>query len=282
MPCLASAAGQHQELRGLERARRADDFAAGTNLAGLCALPVFDPDCALAFEQNAGRLRSGLDAQIGAGCQMRMDIGPRGAPAFAVLLRHLIEAEAFVILGIEILTDPKLGLARRLQKGLLHRVIGAQFVDGERAALAVIVAAEIGIVFRALEVGQHVGERPAGVAQRRPLIVVAAMAANVDHGIDRGGAAEPLAARLIADPAVETGLRHGVESPVVELARHHQRQRARRGDHPIVPRAAGFQQRHRRPRILGEPSGDRTTARAAAHHHKIECIRHAYSPRSPS
>src|SRR5712691_825730 len=130
---------------------------------------------------------------------MRMDIGPRGAPAFAVFLRHLIEAEAFVILGIEILADPKLGLARRLQKGLLHRVIGAQFVDGEWASLAVIVAAEIGIVFRALEVWQHVGERPAGVAQRRPLIVVAAVAANVDHGIDRGGAAEPLAARLIAD-----------------------------------------------------------------------------------
>ena len=96
---------------------------------------------------------------------MRMDIGPRGAPAFAVSLRHLIDAEAFVILGIEILADPKLGFARRLQKGLLHRVIGAQFVDGERAALAVIVAAEIGIVFRALEVRQHVGERPAVVAQ---------------------------------------------------------------------------------------------------------------------
>jgi hypothetical protein len=247
-------------------------------LAALCALPVFDADRAFAFKQDAGGLRVGLDAQIGAGCHMRMDIGPRGAPAFAVFLRHLIEAEALVILGVEILTDPKLCFAGSLQKCLLHRIFGAQSVDGERAALAVIVAAEIGIVFRALEVGQHVGERPAGVAQRRPLVVIAAVAADIDHGVDCGGTAEPLAARLIADPAIEACLRHRVESPVVELARHHQRQRPRRGDHPVVPHAAGFQQRHRRLGILGEPAGDRAAARAAAHHDKIACIRHAYPP----
>ena len=45
---------------------------------------------------------------------MRMDIGPRGAPAFAVFLRHLIDAEAVVSLGIEILADPKQGFARCL------------------------------------------------------------------------------------------------------------------------------------------------------------------------
>jgi hypothetical protein len=55
--------------------------------------------------------------------------------------------------------------SRALQKYLLHRVVGAQFVDVERPALAVIFAVEIGIVFGTLEVGQHVGERPAGIAQ---------------------------------------------------------------------------------------------------------------------
>jgi hypothetical protein len=183
----------------------------------------------------------GLDAQIGAGGHMGVDIGPRRAPAFAVPLRHLIDAETLVILGIEILANPELRLSRGLQKGLLYRVVGAQFVDGERPALAMVFAIEIGIVFRTLEVGQHVGVGPAGIAQRRPLVVVAAVAADIDHRVDRGRTAEPLAARLIADPPLQAGLRHRIEGPVVELARDHQRQRARRGDHPIVARAAGFQ-----------------------------------------
>ena len=186
-----------------------------------------------------------------------------------------------MLLGIEILADPELGLARGLQKRLLHRIVGAQFVDGQRPALAVILAVEIGIVFRTLEVGQHVGVRPAGIAERGPLIVVAAVAADIDHGVDRGRAAEPLAARLIADPPVEARLRHGVERPVVELAGHHQHQRAGRGDHPIVVRLAGFQQRHRGLGILRQPPRHRAAAGAAAHHHKIVCIRHAYSPRFP-
>ena len=74
-----------------------------------------------------------------------------------------------MVLGIEVLADPELGLLRGLQKGLLHRIVGAQFVDGERAALAVILAVEIGVVLGALEVGQHVVKRPAGDCRARPI-----------------------------------------------------------------------------------------------------------------
>ena len=146
-----------QQLRGLERAGGDDHLAPRADLLELLALAVFDADRALALEQDAGRMRHGLDAQIGAAAHMRMDVGARRAPAFAVLLRHLVDAEALVLLGIEILAQSKLRFLRRLQKNLLHRIVGAQPVDRERSALAVILAAEIGIVFRALEVGQHVG-----------------------------------------------------------------------------------------------------------------------------
>ena len=152
----------------------------------------------------------------------------------------------------------------------------------ERAALAVILAVEFGIVLRALEIGQHVGIGPAGVAERGPLVVIAAVAADIDHRIDRGRAAEALAARLIADPAVEAGLRHGIERPVVDLAGDHQDHRARRRHHPIVVLAAGLEQRHRRCRILRQPARHRAAAGAAAHHHEIECIRHAHPPSSLS
>ncbi|KTT54467.1 hypothetical protein SB7C_12330, partial [Staphylococcus epidermidis] len=85
-----------------------------------------------------------------------------------------------------------------------------------------ILAVGLGVVLRALELGQHVGVAPAGIAERSPVVVVGAMAADVDHGIDGRRAAEALAARLIADAAVQAFLRHRVERPVVELAREHQ------------------------------------------------------------
>ncbi|MEH2558577.1 hypothetical protein V1286_006106 [Bradyrhizobium algeriense] len=220
----------------------------------------------------------GLDAQIGAVSHMRVDIGARGAATFAVLLRQLIDAEALVLVGVEILAQPKLRFLRGLQEDLLHRIAAARLVDGERPALAVILAVEIGIVFRALEVRQHVGERPAGIAEGSPLIVVGAVAADIDHRVDRGRAAEPLAARLIADAAVEALLRHGVEGPVVDVACDHQHECERCRHHPIVVLAAGVQHRHRNVRVLRQPPGHRAAARAAAGHHEVECIRHAHPP----
>src|SRR5450631_218287 len=98
-----------------------------------------------------------------------MDIAARGTPALAVLLRDLVGAEAFLLLGVEILPDAELGLARGLQIGLPHRIVGLQSGDVKRTALAVILAAELGIILRTLEIGQHVGIGPASVAERGPL-----------------------------------------------------------------------------------------------------------------
>ncbi len=195
--------------------------------AKFLALAVLDTDRALALEQDAGGLRLGLDAQIRARCHEWMDVAACRAPAFAVLLGDLVGAEAFLLLGVEVLADAELSLARGLQIDVSDRIVGAQSADMERTALAVILAVELGIILRTLEVGQHVGVGPAGVAERRPLIVIAAMATDIDHRIDCGGTAEPLAARLIADPAVEARLRHRIERPVVDLARDHQDHRAR-------------------------------------------------------
>src|SRR6476646_2865529 len=132
---------------------------------------------------------------------MWMHVGACRTPALAVPLRQLVDAEAFMVFGVEILPQAELGLLRGLQKNLLHRIFGARLVDGQRPALSVIFAVEIGIVFRALEVGQYVVERPAGIAERGPVVVVGAVAADIDHGVDRRRAAEPLAARLIAAAA---------------------------------------------------------------------------------
>src|SRR5215475_15792981 len=170
---------------------------------------------------------------------MRLHISARRAPALAVLLRHLIAAEAFMVLGIEVVAGAELRLLRGLQEYSPYWIFRAQPVDVQRSLLAVIVAVEIGVVLRALEIGQHICERPAGVAERGPVVVVPAVAADVDHRVDGGGAAKPLAARLIADTAVEARLRHGFEGPVGALVL--QGERERRGHPPAVIGAAGIE-----------------------------------------
>ena len=210
MPCLASAAlsptPDSINRCGVWNAPgRQDHLAACANLPGLFALDVFDADRALALEQDAGGLRIGLDPQIGACRHEGMNVAARRTPALAVLLGYLIDSEAFLLGGVEVVADAELGLARGLQIHLPHRIVGLQSGDMQRAAFAVILAVELGVVFRSLEVGQYVVIGPAGIAERSPLVVIALVAADIDHRVDRGRAAEPLAAWLIADPPVETG-----------------------------------------------------------------------------
>src|SRR5260370_7143844 len=69
-------AGQHQELRGLERAGGKDHFAARADLPGFLALPVFDADRALGLEQATPRPRMALRTLILARALMVMAISP--------------------------------------------------------------------------------------------------------------------------------------------------------------------------------------------------------------
>src|SRR5215472_6882246 len=202
---------QHQQLRRLERARRQDHLAPRTDRFRFLALDILDANGALAVEDDARCLRAGLDAQVRPRPHMRVDVAARGAPAFAVLLRHLIDAEPLLLGAVEIVANAELPLARALQEHLAHRIVRLRTLDMQWAALAVIFAVKLGIVLRTLEVGQHVGVGPAGIAERGPLIVVGTVAAAVDHGVDRRGASEALAARLVADAAVQSLLRYGVE-----------------------------------------------------------------------
>ena len=119
-----------------------------------------------------------------------------------------------MLLGIEILAQAKLRFLGCLQKSLLHRVLGAQFVDCQWSALAVIFAAEIGVVFGSLEVRQHVRERPAGIATRRPGVVVGGRTAQRHRSIGRRAAAGYTCPPESDAPACRVRLAE--DTPVVE------------------------------------------------------------------
>ena len=89
------------------------------------------------------------------------------------------------------------------------------------------------VVLGLAEIRQHRFPVPALAATLTPLIVVGVIAAHVDHAVDRTGAAENLAARLIHDAVVEVRLRLGIEHPV----------------HPRIDEGLGVAKRNVDPRV---------------------------------
>ena len=127
--------------------------------------------------------------------------------------------------------------------------------DAERPIRAVIFARAQRVGLHALEVGQHVAVAPrAGVADEPgPLVIVLVLAPQIDHAVDRAGAAEHLAARPHGVAPVERGIGlahvHPVEARVqdrLDLA----------GGDPEIGRgvgAAAFEQQNLVFRPGGEP-----------------------------
>ena len=138
----------------------------------------------------------------------------------------------------------------------------------DRPALAVKVAALVLIVLKPPEVGQALGPGPARVAgQLGPAVVVAGRAADRHAGVDRGGAADQLAARHRLIAARHVG---GAEAPVVLLHRrlvdagHIFGQRLHAGE--VGPR---LEQQHGAIGVLAEPRGQHRAGRTRARHDHV-------------
>src|SRR5205085_12289181 len=83
-------------------------------------------------------------------------------------------------------------------EGLAERILPFHGGDGERPlAAAERVLAFADPALQPLEVRQHIRIAPAAIAHLRPGIEILALAAVVDVAVDRGRAAERLAARRI-------------------------------------------------------------------------------------
>ena len=88
-------AGQFQDVRRLDGSGGDDDFLVAAGFLGDAVLCVSDADGAFAVEHDFRGVGVGFDAQIRTGAD-RIEKAARGGPAFAVLLRDLIIAEAFL------------------------------------------------------------------------------------------------------------------------------------------------------------------------------------------
>src|SRR5205807_8857261 len=111
---------------------------------------------------------------------------------------------------------------------------------------------------------------PAAAAHLRPIVVIGRVAADIEHTVDRAGAAQGLAARPLQLPAIGAGLAFAevipVDLGVVEDAQH-----PGRNMNPDVAVGRPSLEQHDPRAILAEPAGHDATGRAGPDH-DIICV----------
>src|SRR5579883_1617906 len=118
-------AGQHENLRGIDRAGREDDLLIGAGAKALAILLIFHCKSAAALDDDAlGQGVSG-DGEIWPGENRTKESFRRAAP-LAVPDREIIAAEAFLLLAVEIVIDRVAGLLARLDEQVEKRVLAAR------------------------------------------------------------------------------------------------------------------------------------------------------------
>ena len=261
--------GEHQQLGRAHDACGEDDLLAGADDASRAVL-VDDRNAggAPVLDQELG------DHHLGLQLQRRhvevVDVAPGRAVAQPVGGVLLHQADAFLLLGVVVVEDLHAQRVRRrldeLVGALLRRLVAG---DPDRAAGAAVVVGAVLEVLHPLVCRVHLVRRPAGVSLGGPGVVVGAVAAHVDHAVDRARTADDLAARNRHAAVEHVLLRGGVEAPVdprLDLGLGvHRADHAGLLDEELLVALAGLQHDHARAG-LGEPARHCGTGAPGPHH----------------
>src|SRR5271154_2045515 len=101
----------------------------------------------------------------------------------AVLQRHLIKSRAILTGAVEIRVGGYTQLFGRRKERPCQRIHAAEISDMQRPARAVVFRCAPLLSLGLLEVGKNILESPAAVAETRPIVVVARIAPDVNHGV---------------------------------------------------------------------------------------------------
>ena len=174
----------------------------------------------------------------------RTQIRRGGAPPTTIFCRRLVIAGALLLRAIEI----RIGLDAGLDAGLKQELADLPLIglvgDAQRPSAAVEFARPAFVVLGLAEIRQHGIIVPALATTLPPFVVVGVVAAHIDHAVDRTGATQHLAARLIHHAIVQIGFRLAVEHPVDARIAERLGVAERDVDPGIAVLAAGFQQQH--------------------------------------
>jgi hypothetical protein len=268
--CAAGAdARQHQHLRRVDGPAAQDDLARGAQhvLAGPVA--IGDADGAAILDHHAHHLRPGDEAEVAVPLQGRLEIGGGSRAAQAVAGGRLVPAGAFLLRAVEVVIAREAEFQGCLQEGLGERVPVAQVADVERPAAAMQLALAMLVRLGALEIGQAVGEGPAGAAELAPVVVILGLAADVDEPVDCRGAAQHAPARPGNGAPVQFALGLGLVVPAQRRVIHRPGVADRDVEPGVAVQGARFQHRDAQRRVLAEAACQGRAGRAAAHHDDV-------------
>ena len=146
----------------------------------------------------------------------------------------------------------------------------ALVLDDQRARAATHLVAAADARLGALEVGQHVGPRPAAAAELRPGVVVGRLAADIEMAVDRARSAENLAPWEFYLAAIDVRTGRGLVAPVEALVVDRLVEAGRHLDPDVVVVAASLDHRDAVLARLGEAIGQYAARGTRAHDHIIE------------
>ena len=228
-------------MRRLNGTRSQYDFFACFQYSQLTVDGHLNSYSTLAFKQHTLNHGLGVHSKVFA-VQVRKQIGTRCAPAFTIFLGHLVNANAFLVGTVEIISDLETSLLASFQINLLKGIVGTQIGHIQRAAVAVVGVANSLVAFTEFKIRQHVFVRPAAAPLFiGPTVVVRCRATNVNHGIDGRGTTQGLATRLVTLATVQAGLRCSFECPVVDFGGQHGHRTAGNIDQITGAIAPGFE-----------------------------------------
>ena len=218
--------------------------------------------------------------EVGA-LQRGFEVGVGGRPAAALPHRLLHGAEALLLAAVVVPGGLEAGLPAGLDEGVIERVLPPTAGDVERPVRP--PPAHLAFVARlqAQKIGHHVGVGPAVGALIGPMVVVARMAAHVDHAVDGARPADDLAARAGQLPPAEMRLRLGPIAPVVTAHVHGNAERRRHLDQRARVGPAELHHQDRVVAVLREPRGHGRPGRARADDHEIRLHGPFLTPRWP-
>ena len=194
------------------------------------------------------------------------------APAAATFLVYLKVAVAEVVTAIELVDFGYPGLRCSITPGIKNFPVDAPLLHSQLTTGTVISIGAMLVVFRLLEHRQHIIPAPASITQGRPVIIITALAAHINHGINGGATAQHLTPGITDAAAVQARLGFRGITPVsprivdgVEITH--------RDINPeIVVLAACLQQQHPVLRVPGQAVGQHTAGAAAADNDVIICV----------
>ena len=266
-------ARQLKQLRRADGPGRQQHFATRADHAALAAALDLHTGTGSSVEAQPQCLRAGEQRQVRSP-QRTPQEGLGGIPAHAGFLVHVEIAAAEVAAAVEVVVRRNALLGRRGAKRIEDLPAHAGLLDAPFVAGAVQFVGAAVVVLVPLEQRQHVIPAPARIGAEAvaiaPAVVVLALAAHVDHAVDRRAAAQHPAARIADAAAIQARLGRSAEAPVgarvadaVQVADRHM-------NPDVVVAAARFEQRNPNARIGAQPVGEQAAGCAGADDHHVE------------